>query len=504
LGVAPNRQQIEDAILLAFRALSISWAWVSFPDQRKFISPSAAASATVLRSLKTTKFAVCEASASAALAASVNSSDRLRFEAANAIARAGAAMSVIGASGSMLLAHASDANRIEEGVSVQAVAALPIWADKQSPWNFSLKWTNLQGELHNLNRDWDVWTKWYEERLLGKPGNEAVEIVRATLSEEVWGRGTRAINTHIALLVAEFQRISDLEDRPPLDAVPQQVSRALIFGGDETSPIVLVDPPGEGLIDTVDQRQSFADIRERATLLDTSCAGSNRLANLKEFASRLIISMGVSLNDLKVRAFWSQMNSLRHRLEADIRVRSSNDPDSPSLPEDVAAILHDLVDALNVFAAHEPKLTALDELKRDPANRFSAGDTLSAVRTIAEAASVSPQVVSAEAADALVQVTSNASDDTPAAERSKEFSIRSARNLVLEIIRRSYKIIGSEAAKAWSSARDAVYKTGATSLATYATIWFVKSHEPAVRLLIDTLGGNQTLHRIIDLIVRNL
>jgi hypothetical protein len=502
LDHAPNRQQIEDAILLTFRALSASWAWASFPAQRKFLMPSAASASAVLRSVKSPKFAVCEAGASAAFAASSGSVERSRFEAANAMGQASAALSAAGIGNPILTAHSFDADKIDQGTSVDQIAASSLWPSGKVPWDIDSRWASLKRDLQKLSADWRVWTDWYDQRLIGQRGNEPMETVRATLSEEVWGRGTRSINTHIALLLAERERAVDLENHPPIEAVPEQVSRALVFGGDENGPISLLDPPGEGLVDTADQRQGFLDVREKARLLDSTCGGSNRLAILKGFAFKLLVSMGSSLSDLKVRAFWSQMNSLRHRLEADVQVRASKDPESPSLPEDVSATLHDLVDALNVFAAHEPKLILLDELKRDPADRVANEMTLSATQAIAAAASASPQIVSREASEALAQVASETNGATAASERAKEFSARSARNLVLEIIRRSYKAVSAETAKAWSGARDGAYRAGGASAATYAAVILIKSNEAAVRVLIDTLGGSQTLHRIVDLIVK--
>jgi len=83
------------------------------------------------------------------------------------------------------------------------------------------------------------------------------------------------------------------------------------------------------------------------------------VAVLKGSVSKLMDSMGASLQNIRVRAFWSQMNSLHRRAEADERARKSNDPDDPPLPEEVAGLLYDLRDTLNIFAAYEPKLVAL-------------------------------------------------------------------------------------------------------------------------------------------------
>ncbi len=187
-------------------------------------------------------------------------------------------------------------------------------------------------------------------------------------------------------------------------------------GGDDTAPIGLVDPPGEGINDTADQRQSHADIREKASLLENACGNSNRLAILKGTAAKLSEAMGASILELRARA--------------------SPDPDDPPMPEEAAGHLYDLRDALNVFAAHEPKLTALDESARDPAERIATAATLAAARRIGDAAKAAPAAVERPAADSLAQASSEASGTSPADERAKEFSVKSSCDLILEATRR--------------------------------------------------------------------
>lgn len=197
------------------------------------------------------------------------------------------------------------------------------------------------------------------------------------------------------------------------------------------------------------------------------------------------------------------MNSMRRRLEADERTRQFLDPENPPLPEEVAGILHDLVDTLNVFAAHEPKLVELDELRRDPADRIAGNETLAAARIIAGSANVR-QAVEEKASDLLMQITTDAAGATPAAERAKEFLVKSARNLILEAIRRSYKALLNESKVAWKGVREGAYRyIGGASIVTVTTI-LIYNNIAAVRTLINTLGGNQTLHKIIDIIVKSV
>jgi hypothetical protein len=212
--------------------------------------------------------------------------------------------------------------------------------------------------------------------------------------------------------------------------------------------------------------------------------------------------MGESLPEIRIRAFWSQMNSLRRRAEADERARTSIDPEDPPLPDEVAGLLYDLRDTLNICAAHEPKLVALDGLKRDPAERTANAASIAAARQIAEASATMPQAVDRQAVEAVVQATVEASGTTPGDERAKEFAVKSARNLAVEAMRQAYKLVLNEPIVMAKAARDGAYRMARGAGAAYGSALLIKANEAAVRTLIESLGGSQTLHKIIDLIIK--
>lgn len=336
---------------------------------------------------------------------------------------------------------------------------------------------------------------------------EHLEVPRALIPEEIWQQGLRAVNAAIGRLLADDkkaeQEIFDYAMRDiPLEFIPLQLEQAYIFSGQDNAPITLVDPPCEEILDTLDQRLSYADILEKTVLLEETCGGSNRLAILKGTVSKLRISMGTSLLEMRVRTFWLQMNSLRRRAEADERAIRSTDPDDPPLPEAIAGLLYDLRDALNVFAAHEPKLVSLDELARDPAERTTKHANIEAARQLAEATIGQAQIVALEASQALTEATANLSGTTPADERAKEFGVKSARNFALSAIRRAYKGILAESGAMLKGVKDGAYRLIGASGVAYGTALFVKANEVAIRMLIESLGGSPSLHRIIDIIVR--
>ena len=46
-------------------------------------------------------------------------------------------------------------------------------------------------------QSWDVWTKWYEERLRGVSRGQAYELVFPSVPQEEWDKGPAAANAWI-------------------------------------------------------------------------------------------------------------------------------------------------------------------------------------------------------------------------------------------------------------------------------------------------------------------
>lgn len=373
-------------------------------------------------------------------------------------------------------------------------------------------WRRMRETLLRANEDWDVWTGLYDALLTGQgPNDPAVALAYVTLPDAMWGDGPEVVNAEIKRRLADLVKKSPLPDQPaepdlpPADAevIPAQTPRALVFGGPEDAPIGLVIPPGEGLLDSADQSQAHADIRQKAEALRSVCHGSNRLVVLEDLTTRLLDAMSVTISELRVRAFWAQMNALRRQQEADQRARYNPDPEDPPFSEAIAALLYDLVDNLNVFGARQPQLAELDELRLDPAERMPDKKGLEAARKIAEAALNAPTAVAKEAAERLVETGADTSGESPAAERSRLFFLRSARNLCLEALRRAYVVGKGEISFAWHAVRHGGYVAGAAAVAYTSAEW-IKANAAAVHTLIDTLGGSAMLHHIIDWIIKTI
>ena len=95
-----------------------------------------------------------------------------------------------------------DTSLIERGEAVEKIARLPLWTTP-IPAQIRSRWGNLSESLDSTGNGWDVWTGWYEDRLHGRPFDEALEEARVLIPDKIWEQGPEAVNTEIARLIIE-------------------------------------------------------------------------------------------------------------------------------------------------------------------------------------------------------------------------------------------------------------------------------------------------------------
>jgi hypothetical protein len=253
---------------------------------------------------------------------------------------------LLNAARSMYSAVNSDVDFLEisDGYSERAQRAIeltsqPLWQTDVPGWTVQY-WAMLKERLTKEDEDWDFWIRWYEDRLVGRPFDPAMDLAIVQIPDELWLSGARATNAEISRRAAELIKQkkptrSETNSRtgaarpPTSNAIPPQIARGLLFGGNDDAPIGIVDPPGAGLRDTPDQQQTHADIRQKAEALREHCQGSNRLITLEVLSVRLLQAAGETIFDLRLRAFWAQMNAIRRLADADERLRDAPDPEEP-------------------------------------------------------------------------------------------------------------------------------------------------------------------------------
>ena len=81
------------------------------------------------------------------------------------------------------------ASLMEKALWLQGI---PAWAGR--------RWTEFKEELPE-NEEWQVWTDWYEQRLVGRPASEMLEFERVRIPNDEWKRGPAHVNAIIAKLI---------------------------------------------------------------------------------------------------------------------------------------------------------------------------------------------------------------------------------------------------------------------------------------------------------------
>jgi hypothetical protein len=215
LGLRPESMGAAARIesrLAVFRALAVAWAAASYKaDKPKLRAEAELAIAAPFPA---------EAASMAALSAARGVRDdppQQLFHATDAIGAAIEAaddfirsLTLIGSAGesgggSILTVAADDARIIERGIKTETVATHPLWPGGYPRW-VRTAWNQLSNALLDADPSWEVWTRWYEARLNGGPANQALEIARATIPDEIWQQGPKVVNAHIKELIEEFDR----------------------------------------------------------------------------------------------------------------------------------------------------------------------------------------------------------------------------------------------------------------------------------------------------------
>ena len=71
----------------------------------------------------------------------------------------------------------------------------PLWIHVTPDWAIDA-WAGLQAAL-SRNGNWDVWFKWYDERLRGGSSDEDYELTFASVPLDCWERGPLEANAWV-------------------------------------------------------------------------------------------------------------------------------------------------------------------------------------------------------------------------------------------------------------------------------------------------------------------
>ncbi len=206
---------LSEIVLRVFRATLISWFSVKYPREKNKFRAAAAAnigpsdpetaltpgSDFVLESVFAA-FRVAEVPISDCITTVGYAVDQAIHAAAEAAAREGE-----GPPGAGSVSSDEDAEAIDSGLRAVEVAGNPLWPTGTPSWA-AVAWQDFKEIMLSSPDDWEVWTDWYEARLVGDaahPPNEDLEIARATIADEIWQQGPTAVNDEIRRLIAEHE-----------------------------------------------------------------------------------------------------------------------------------------------------------------------------------------------------------------------------------------------------------------------------------------------------------
>ena len=436
-------------------------------------------------------------------------------------------------------APAQDAVFVDSGSSGAELAELPLWPAGTPHWA-AHHWESLKAALLDANEGWEVWTNWYDARLAGDAGhppNEALEIARATIPDEIWEQGPAVVNAEIKRLIAEhlgralrgartgfaagsfgapadtvMQRASNLvlnQAIPPIESIPEQERTGTRFGMDEHGRIDVVrTPPATDDL----QRFHYDEMRHKAQALADL---GQMLGDLAQAINRILEALPEHMEDASVDRLWSRANTLRRRQRAHVNAVESNlGPDPARLDALVAENLGDFIDTFNVYAVGDPRLLEFDRIRLGPQDREAVRKIVALAEPIASAVGEPESPVTPAAQETLVEQVSAAIDarNDIIGDQAAEVAQKTTGNFVTELLRIAYAVVTNEGKFAQKEIRAGLYRAAGTtafgglSLGAYvywpAVSSFVVHHADALRAFVTEAYQNPKLVEIINLIVR--
>ena len=432
-------------------------------------------------------------------------------------------------------ALSNDADFISQGGAVAELADRPLWPsrvigsfntvpfnkmainafrrqDGTPPWAAEL-WTNLKAAL-SPGEDWEVWTRWYDERLTGAPSRgEAYELAFATVPLPEWEAGYAAANRWIKEHLPKEPQPVEL---PPIESLPAQIFAAVQFTDGGAGPIDVVrDPASSDPHENEDQREHYTEARRKARHLQS--LGGNTLGDLQQPVAQLLEVMPDDLGALSIVKLWHRANTLRKRLAdhelAVERQRPGSEPDPAILAYAAAGPLRDFVESYNIFIVGDAKGRELDRKSLGPGERDRDEAAIAAIESVIAALRSTPDVAT-EAASEILQELSDAAKSAPkslAGDQDVALARDSIGNWFLTLMRKAQRGIKDETAFMSKEVRAGVYRGAGAIIAAgaVASYWpavahFIAERADALKAFASLVYNNPSIPQMIDAITQHL
>lgn len=210
--------------IITFRAMSTTWVAATWPGRRAELRVAARMAAKAAKAV----FRMDAAPPAAARTVYGRVAARSAVQVVDA-----AAIAVEGHD--IWDAVSADATALEAsqpmGLRPADLAIQSLWPTGAPGWAMD-NWRDLKKAWLEANQDWQVWSDWYDARLLGATEyglpNENLELARVMIADEIWQLGPKFVNGYIKRLIAEheereiFQHAVSDNSNPSIEPVPSQ------------------------------------------------------------------------------------------------------------------------------------------------------------------------------------------------------------------------------------------------------------------------------------------
>jgi hypothetical protein len=297
------------------------------------------------------------------------------------------------------------------------LAAHPLWPDG-FPFLVKIAWERLESTLLDSDRDWEVWTDWYRDRLRGLPGDTDLELARVKLPEGLWRNGPEAVNAAIRRLI---------EKSRPSEPIPAQgAGPHVILNSDlkiALAPLAELDPEGNNLARL---RQLLPLARQAAGDL-----AGHLNPNTQPELARIVTEYRVAIADEPEKIPWSIVFGLGVRLDnaATAARRLIEDRMRPPLEDAEQEALD------SVLTLHGPLVLATAEGRElsEEADRFNlTRDQQTALRTDAQTIVDRLKHAREIAEPAVIEITDQAAEaigEGPHPERGTAYWFATVKNV---------------------------------------------------------------------------
>jgi hypothetical protein len=339
--------------------------------------------------------------------------------ASHAVARA--AYTVTGRSfAAIWTAVSEDAAFFEWRGGVAELADRRLWPGRTPSWAAEL-WAKLKAALPSGD-DWDVWTRWYEDRLKGALSRgEGYELIFATVPIEVWDEGPEAANRWIKEHLPPEPKTSEAssENGQETELLKQ---KAAPFAFRVVNGKIDVAPEDAVSIDEQVARDFHAEAKRKAAELKERLARAQADRRLQESLARLEQFLGQNVEDIRPGLILSALRSL----ESDHRAYDTEEGRKEHAP-DLLAMLDDLAGSVRDLAAAYPKTREIiaNQFALDLEERPASLEKLEATSDkLAAAAEKHPEVVAPAAAKALREPGKAISQSRTLKDRAGQLALR--------------------------------------------------------------------------------